>query len=120
MKSILSFLLIISVSLLSVSKSLICFSYQLNKDFISTHLCENRNKPQMHCNGKCHIIKKLKEDSKQDNSPVNIKSNLEVQLYSEKMPGYNLAAFYSGQFFFSHFAGSGLHLIFSVFHPPQL
>ena len=53
--------------------------YQVNKDYIARVLCENRDKPQLHCDGKCYLAKKLKaQQDKQDkettdrvqNSPV--------------------------------------------------
>lgn len=34
--------------------------FQLRKDFIAQHLCENRMRPELHCNGKCYLAKKLK------------------------------------------------------------
>lgn len=35
--------------------------YELNKGHISTQLCVNRDKPQMHCEGKCHLKKQLQK-----------------------------------------------------------
>lgn len=35
-------------------------SWWLNRDYIARVLCVNRDKPQMHCNGKCHLAKQLK------------------------------------------------------------
>ncbi|SEJ26675.1 hypothetical protein SAMN04487995_3856 [Dyadobacter koreensis] len=41
--------------------------YQVNKAYITRVLCENRDKPQLHCDGKCYLAKKLKEqEEKQD------------------------------------------------------
>lgn len=41
--------------------------YQINKAYITRVLCQNRDKPQLHCNGKCYLAKKLKEQQeKQD------------------------------------------------------
>lgn len=37
----------------------ICLQYVVNKDFIVANLCENRDKPTMHCNGKCLLNKQL-------------------------------------------------------------
>ncbi|WP_026990380.1 hypothetical protein [Flavobacterium subsaxonicum] len=33
--------------------------YILNYDYIVKELCVNKAKPQMHCNGKCHLMKEL-------------------------------------------------------------
>ncbi|MBV1888364.1 MAG: hypothetical protein KUG51_03650 [Urechidicola sp.] len=35
--------------------------YQTNKEYIASVLCENRNKPELACNGKCYLNKKVKE-----------------------------------------------------------
>ena len=34
--------------------------YQINIKYISSVLCENKNNPDLHCNGKCYMKKKLK------------------------------------------------------------
>jgi hypothetical protein len=44
----------------------IVVDYQLNKEYIAKTLCENKNKPQMHCNGKCQMMKKLQQEEKKD------------------------------------------------------
>lgn len=33
--------------------------YMVNYEYISTVLCENIDKPEMHCNGKCHLAKEF-------------------------------------------------------------
>jgi len=35
--------------------------YAINKEYISKNLCENRSKPKLNCNGKCHLMKQLKK-----------------------------------------------------------
>lgn len=35
--------------------------YIVNYDYISTVLCENIDKPELQCNGKCHVSKELKQ-----------------------------------------------------------
>ena len=50
-------------------------SYAVNYEYISTELCENKDKPEMACNGKCHLKKELaKEDNKPNNQVVKIPS----------------------------------------------
>jgi hypothetical protein len=41
-------------------------SYWVNKTYISTTLCENRDKPMLHCNGKCFLARQLKEQAKKE------------------------------------------------------
>lgn len=50
--------------------------YMVNYDYIVNNLCENRDKPEMNCNGKCHLSKELaKEAGTDDNNPLNSKTS---------------------------------------------
>lgn len=40
--------------------------YGVNYDYISQVLCENKDKPQMHCNGKCHLMKEMAKESESE------------------------------------------------------
>lgn len=40
--------------------------YVLNYHYIATELCENKNKPELECNGKCHLKKELAKAYKND------------------------------------------------------
>ncbi|WP_121201145.1 hypothetical protein [Mucilaginibacter gracilis] len=35
--------------------------YTANQKYIASALCENRDKPWLHCNGKCYLMKKIKQ-----------------------------------------------------------
>lgn len=43
------------------SRFFIYAGFELNQKYISEKLCENRDRPWMHCNGKCFLMKKLKQ-----------------------------------------------------------
>jgi hypothetical protein len=47
-------------------------NYYLNYTYISTTLCENKDKPQMHCNGKCHLQKTIEknQETKDKDAPA--------------------------------------------------
>ena len=40
--------------------------YVANYDYIVTVLCENKEKPQLECNGKCYLAKQLEQSRAQD------------------------------------------------------
>lgn len=40
--------------------------YVVNYDYISKVLCENKEKPKLQCNGKCHLMKELAKASDSD------------------------------------------------------
>lgn len=51
----------------SMNKLVVILDYQINKDYISKNLCENRNHPERKCCGKCYLKKQLNNTEK-DNS----------------------------------------------------
>lgn len=61
--------------------------YAVNYDYISTVLCENKAKPELQCNGKCHLMKELGKNNATDSSqPVDkktITSEKEILFYVE-------------------------------------
>lgn len=66
------------------------FEYIVNYDFIVKELCENKEKPELACNGKCHLMKELAKANDSDN-PLSTdkkeagKQPIEV-LFLEKFP----------------------------------
>ena len=53
-------------------------NYYINYDYIVAELCENKAKPVLKCNGKCHLTKELKKanngvDQTQNIPPLNMK-----------------------------------------------
>ncbi|MGK4567138.1 hypothetical protein [Flavobacterium sp. 3HN19-14] len=44
--------------------------YAANYDYISKVLCVNKEKPQLHCNGKCHLMKELAKAAEKE-TPVS-------------------------------------------------
>lgn len=87
---------------------LISSSYHFNKSYISSVLCTNKDKPQLHCEGKCFLdikLKELEQKNKQEQEHakrlieslapqlqslvfVNFEENLDLQIpyYLQKNP----------------------------------
>ncbi|WP_242084152.1 hypothetical protein [Aestuariivivens sediminis] len=40
--------------------------YALNHEYIANFLCMNKEKPELQCNGKCHLTKELKKQQEQE------------------------------------------------------
>lgn len=55
--------------------------YIINYEYISTKLCENRAKPEMHCDGKCHLKKELAKAAS-DEKPI---SNKKSSVFKQEM-----------------------------------
>ena len=80
-------LLIIAIVSSSFSRFFIYAGYQLNKNYITAKLCENRNRPWLHCNGKCYLMKKLKQaEEKQNASEREAQKNLVQESLCNDIP----------------------------------
>ena len=67
MKIALVYILLFATLLPTVSPWGTIAYYHANKDYITRVLCENRDKPQLHCDGKCYLAKQLKlQQNRQD------------------------------------------------------
>ena len=99
--------------------------YVVNYDYISKVLCVNKAKPQMHCNGKCHLMKELAkaaESEKPISSDKKDSSKQETELLffleSPKLvfqPHFFLiksSSNYNYSNLYSHLE------CYSIFHPP--
>jgi hypothetical protein len=77
-------LLIISIISSSFSRFFIYAGFEMNKSYIATKLCENRDKPWLHCNGKCYLMKKIKQaEDKQSNTERESQRNLIQESFCE-------------------------------------
>jgi hypothetical protein len=99
-------------------------SFKLNQDFISKTLCINRAKPKLHCNGKCQLMKKLKQVEKEEQKqlPQGLKEKLEV-IYIQEITSFKFSTDFSAseeKLKYNHSNSqvySKYHL--DIFHPPQ-
>lgn len=60
--------------------------YAVNYDYIANVLCENKAKPEMHCNGKCHLMKELAKaaDSEKPASQDHKRAAVEFDLFASE------------------------------------
>ncbi|TAH01471.1 MAG: hypothetical protein EAZ15_07280 [Sphingobacteriales bacterium] len=76
MQKFTAILLLFALLSFNFSRCFIYAGYNLNKKYITTSLCENRNKPLMHCNGKCFLMKKIKQaNNKEKCNEAEFKKN---------------------------------------------
>ena len=45
----------------SFSRFFVFVGFEANNKYIAENLCVNKSRPWMHCNGKCYLMKKLKQ-----------------------------------------------------------
>lgn len=112
------------ITLFIVVKPILPFvEYVVDYEYISTVLCINKEKPEMKCNGKCHLMKQLAKAAEEE-KPISEKKSAvkEIELlFFQELPeitftnavciqqtplNYQYTNLY-------HYLGNG-----SVFHPP--
>ncbi len=105
----------------SASKLIILADYEINKEYISKNLCENKEKPKSTCNGKCHLAKELKKQDKKENSvPVSQKEKFEVQYFSEVLVDQtSFISFLENRNYFSYSIIPYSNYLDSIFQPPR-
>ncbi|GLB49869.1 hypothetical protein Y10_22370 [Neptunitalea sp. Y10] len=61
-------------------------------DYIKNELCENKDKPEMHCDGKCYLAKQLakaSETEKDSKEKKQLTSNTVLEFYQELPASFN-------------------------------
>lgn len=118
------FILLLALLML-VKPSFPIIDYVVNYEYISKELCENKAKPELQCNGKCHLMKELAKASEAEkplssNKKDTSKNEIEVVFYQDivptqlpfiHVPAHSLVANnYSNQYTFLNSS--------TIFHPP--
>jgi len=70
LKQTLAIFLLITLSWQILFKTVYFAYWKINQNYIIENFCVNKDKPKMHCNGKCHLSKQLEkvDETKQDKS----------------------------------------------------
>ena len=123
MRSLLAYLLIFAVLLPSISPWGTIAYYHLNKDYIARVLCENRDKPQLHCDGQCYLAKQLKvrQDKQEKETTERVQNIPSLQLFCERGTTYRFAPSITEQFAQGHFAYMArpyAQVLRGLFRPP--
>ena len=116
----LSILLIFLTLSSGFTKLYLYAGYELNKNYIAAVLCENKAKPEMHCNGKCYLAKKLKQAEKSEQKPEQSNSK---RFFTDHflITGFRFKSFIRQTAFYlpgpdhRYYSLEGN----SIFHPPQ-
>ncbi len=81
--------LALGVMVESTGKGGILISYLVNKNYIIRTICENRTDKSKHCNGKCYLMKQLKQQDKQEQSSTPATPVHQEEIIMD-MPGHSL------------------------------
>ena len=89
MQHVLAVCLSAMIVLQSVSLLLVDAGYNTNHSYIVSALCVNRNKPQMHCDGKCFLKKELSNQQEKESSQRTIHPNSSITFFCEEISSYH-------------------------------
>src|ERR1700761_5256689 len=120
MKRLVALFLLICIVSSNFSRFFIYAGFELNKKYIATNLCENRDKPWLHCNGKCYFMKKIKQAEERDKSEEKQSQKNHLQeTFFESTSNIRFHT-YLLQYINTPYAGLvPLHVDKVIFHPPQ-
>lgn len=120
-----SLLLIVLLNVPTFSKWSVVIYYQVNKSSIAKELCINRNRPQLHCDGKCFLAKKLKaaDEREQKSTSDKLEKMQEITLFFQKIEAgltgesrFFRTLISINYFYIEPFLSARA---LSIFHPPQ-
>jgi len=122
MKAFGSLLLAFIIFFSSMSRGVVVADYLLNKDYIAKVLCVNRDKPEMKCNGKCHLAKQLKKqdvaEGQTEKSGKTVRTLDEVNLTCEDVSTSISVIFSFEKLGFEPHTGEPGSLPLVIDHPP--
>lgn len=83
LRNITAFILCAVLAFPWASKVAITADFLIHQDYIAQNLCENKDKPEMECNGKCVLMQKLqlKEDPSQEPLQLPHLTQLEISTF---------------------------------------
>lgn len=123
MKSFLTIALDLILVIHAVSTSLLVLNYRVNVDFIIENFCENTDKPEMHCNGKCHLNKQIEhEESQKSENPISVNEGISFVLTIQELPIFSIDRLHLSTISINSpylVKNYGSHLL-DVFHPPKV
>ena len=120
-KQLAAFFLLIVFVCQTFSNGWVMVEYFTNKAAFANN-CENKAKPNLHCNGKCQIMKKMQAaESKEQQMPERRLEN-KIELFSCKLSNYhfeNIFSEISAQIVAIEKNHSLKDISLSLFRPPQ-
>jgi hypothetical protein len=121
LKSFITIFLFLAILIQTFSSFVYDAAYVLNKNYIATKLCINKDKPIMHCNGKCFLAKQQQqEEQRNDKSADTRKEKFEIQFFSLPSAIILETIFSKNDIIYNdHVSFSLPDFHTSVFHPPS-
>jgi hypothetical protein len=118
-KQLTAFIFLVAFMAHTFNRAVIVFDYYTNTAAFAKN-CENKARPQMHCNGKCQMMKKLQQEEKKDQSNPERKMENKNEVVAER--SLYPAIVYDPAIIISQFPsfniGTPIDIAGDFFHPP--
>lgn len=115
-------LILLAVLAQTFSKSFIVAGYYANTQAYAKN-CENKAKPQMHCNGKCQMMKKIKAEEKkgQEGSERKTDHQIDIPFFESVHSGMDATVVFSqpNSIRPTYQNNTTVDRNGDIFHPPQ-
>lgn len=93
--------------------------YRLNRSYIAKYLCINRDKPMMHCNGKCFLARQLRENEQREHQG-NVEVKADIALFCSTSQEFLSPSLPVAVILLNRYSTVDYpRPFFSIFHPPQ-
>lgn len=125
MKNALVYILLIATLLPTVSQWGTIAYYHANKEYIARVLCQNRDKPDLHCDGKCYLAKKLKatQDRQDKETTDRVQNTPSLSLFCNDLTAFGftpVSESVSATIGFPYLITPYFAPLFPVFQPPGI
>jgi len=118
-KRFFTYLLLLLFSIQTFETAFIVLNFKINQDLFA-EICENKDKPEMECNGKCHLKKQIKEqeENKSKNDQVVIEKEIQCFiLYTSTQLPTPIIATNKASFHLKNL--NPIKKLSDIFHPPN-
>ena len=121
MKQLLVYLLLVLFSIQSFEQIIIRLNFSLNQDYYAS-ICTNKDKPELECNGCCHLEKQLEqnEEEKSSKEKILVKRVFELIIPNDLLDIQtpDLIALENDYLGYNQFSPSLYY--YDIFHPPRI
>lgn len=104
----------------NLSRMMVFAGFAMNRSYIASKLCENRDRPWMHCEGKCYLAKKLKQvEEKEKKHDQEVQKNLVQDSFIPEhfIVYFGIKVEFTVNTPYTHFMAPGFNA--PVFQPPK-
>jgi len=96
--------------------------YYIDQSGFIEQFCENIDKPEMECNGKCHLKNIVEKKTSNEKTPINLIVQEEITLFFDHLNNLDLVLNIiekreKNEYYFNFYSYSKEY---SLYHPPQV